>query len=103
MMTDIIQKVKNLSIGFRSKKGDEILILKNISTNIKKGETVGIVGESGSGKSTLALAMMGYVKHGLYTIGGECQFNSSNLLKICLLYTSPSPRDVEESRMPSSA
>ena len=25
------------------------------------------------------------------------------LLKICLLYTSPSPRDVEESRMPSSA
>ena len=23
--------------------------------------------------------------------------------KLCLLYTSPSPRDVEESRMPSSA
>ena len=45
-MTDIIQKVKNLSIGFRSKKGDEILILKNISTNIKKGETVGIVAVS---------------------------------------------------------
>ena len=60
-MTEIIQKVKNLSIGFKSKKGEEILILRNISTNIKKGETVGIVGESGSGKSTLALAMMGYV------------------------------------------
>ena len=79
-MSEIIQNVKNLSIGFRSKKGEEILILRNISTNIKKGETVGIVGESGSGKSTLALAMMGYVKHGLYTIGGECEFNSSNLL-----------------------
>ena len=26
-----------------------------------------------------------------------------HLLKSCLLYTSPSPRDVEESRMPSSA
>ena len=51
-MSDIIQKVKNLSIGFKSKKGEEILILKNISTKIKKGETVGIVGESGSGKST---------------------------------------------------
>ena len=25
------------------------------------------------------------------------------LVKVCLLYTSPSPRDVEESRMPSSA
>ena len=27
----------------------------------------------------------------------------ADLLKDCLLYTSPSPRDVEESRMPSSA
>ena len=80
-MSETILKVKNLSIGFRSKKDEEILILRNISTNIKKGETVGIVGESGSGKSTLALAMMGYVKQGLYTIDGESLFNSSNLLK----------------------
>ena len=35
-MTEIIQKVKNLSIGFKSKKGEEILILRNISTNIKR-------------------------------------------------------------------
>ena len=27
----------------------------------------------------------------------------NQLLNTCLLYTSPSPRDVEESRMPSSA
>ena len=27
----------------------------------------------------------------------------NNLLKICLLYTSPSPRDKRQSRMPSSA
>ena len=26
-----------------------------------------------------------------------------DLTQLCLLYTSPSPRDVEESRMPSSA
>ena len=31
----------------------------------------------------------------------ECGF--SNAVVNCLLYTSPSPRDVEESRMPSSA
>ena len=81
-MEEIIQEVKNLSVGFKSQKGKEISILKNITTNIKKGETVGIVGESGSGKSTLALAMMGYVKQGLHTIEGECIFNSSNLLNI---------------------
>ena len=81
-MEEIIQKVKNLSVGFKSQKGHEISILKNITTNIKKGETVGIVGESGSGKSTLALAMMGYVKQGLFTMDGECIFNSSDLLKM---------------------
>ena len=70
-MKDIIQKINNLSIGFKSQDGREISILKNISTSINKGETVGIVGESGSGKSTLALAMMGFAKQGLYPISGE--------------------------------
>ena len=31
------------------------------------------------------------------------QIVNENQNRICLLYTSPSPRDVEESRMPSSA
>ena len=34
---------------------------------------------------------------------GEHEEEMSVLMEICLLYTSPSPRDVEESRMPSSA
>ena len=29
--------------------------------------------------------------------------DETEILATCLLYTSPSPRDVEESRMPSSA
>ncbi len=81
-MDSAVQTINNLTIGFTSQKGKQISILKNISTTIKKGETVGIVGESGSGKSTLALAMMGYVKHGLYTISGECLFHSNNLLEM---------------------
>ena len=36
--------------------------------------------------------------------GLECYMHGSFFdLRTCLLYTSPSPRDVEESRMPSSA
>ena len=31
------------------------------------------------------------------------KLNKKDKLSVCLLYTSPSPRDVEESRMPSSA
>ena len=35
--------------------------------------------------------------------GGIALLEQRMLGKVCLLYTSPSPRDVEESRMPSSA
>ena len=66
-MNTNIQEIKDLSIGFKSQKGEQISILRNITTNVRKGETVGIVGESGSGKSTLALAMMGYIKPVSYT------------------------------------
>ena len=34
---------------------------------------------------------------------GTRELPADALYGICLLYTSPSPRDVEESRMPSSA
>ena len=41
---------------------------------------------------------------GLYESGGRVAPNVTSILGwSCLLYTSPSPRDVEESRMPSSA
>ena len=37
------------------------------------------------------------------SVHGRVGVGKSSLLNACLLYTSPSPRDVEESRMPSSA
>ena len=41
---------------------------------------------------------------GLSTLAGHFQgYVAFALILLCLLYTSPSPRDVEESRMPSSA
>ena len=61
-MNEIIESVKNLSIGFNSQKGKQISILRNVSTNIKKGETVGIVGESGSGKKHISTCYDGLYK-----------------------------------------
>ena len=40
---------------------------------------------------------------GYYSLKAKFFDRSIKVLGICLLYTSPSPRDVEESRMPSSA
>ena len=39
-MDSAVQTINNLTIGFTSQKGKQISILKNISTTIKKGETV---------------------------------------------------------------
>ena len=41
--------------------------------------------------------------NGLSDRSHPCQLLADLLTYCCLLYTSPSPRDVEESRMPSSA
>lgn len=49
-----ILKVNNLrKIYNEGKKGAEVLALKDINFEVKKGEFVAIMGESGSGKSTL--------------------------------------------------
>ena len=60
----------------------------------------------------LTLSIIGAVNWGLIGLFkfdlvaflfGSMTLLSRIIYTICLLYTSPSPRDVEESRMPSSA
>ena len=71
-------------------------------------------GNLGAGKTTIArslingLGWQGKVKSPTYTIYEEYQVKDFlckhiDLYRICLLYTSPSPRDATLSRMPSSA
>ena len=45
----------------------------------------------------------GSISHGLFRIPGYVAALRSKKVKGCLLYTSPSPRDLSTSRMPSSA
>ena len=46
---------------------------------------------------------MGKVKRSVDSGSKDINRSLSTINSNCLLYTSPSPRDVEESRMPSSA
>lgn len=59
--------------SFLSNKKQEKWALKNISLNIKKGETIGIIGENGSGKSTLLKIISGITTptSGSVTIKGK--------------------------------
>ena len=91
-----------------SKRYDEHWILKNLSHRFESGKIYGVKGANGSGKSTLMKIIAGFLSPSAGAIKYE-QDNSiikrEDIFKhcICLLYTSPSPRDLSTSRMPSSA
>ena len=76
-------------------------ILKGLNLEIGPGEVRAIMGPNGSGKSTLASVLAG--REDYEVTAGSVDFDGTDLLDLCLLYTSPSPRDLAVSRMPSSA
>jgi peptide/nickel transport system ATP-binding protein len=76
---DAMIKISDLSVGFASRSGRTLPILRNIDLSVAPGESVGIVGESGSGKSTLALAAMGYLKRGLQVLDGSVSFQGRDM------------------------
>ncbi len=80
-MSKKVLEVTNFSLGYSNREGDIISVLRNISLNIKKGETVGLVGESGCGKSTLALAMMAYMRSGSRVQNGQIHYHGKNLFE----------------------
>ena len=69
----------------------QLEVLKGIDLEVQPGEVACLLGPSGSGKSTFLRC----VNHLDKATAGR--------LYVCLLYTSPSPRDQRGSRMPSSA
>ncbi len=68
-------KIKNLSTGFRLRKGDEKILHRNLNFSIQQGEMVCILGPNGAGKSTLLKTMLGFAK----PISGEIFFGDQNL------------------------
>ena len=65
------------------------LLFTDVSITFTNQKRLGLVGINGTGKSTFLKILTGQM---------ECDKGT-----ICLLYTSPSPRDMSGSRMPSSA
>ena len=84
-------KITHLHKTFFPNTPNEKKALHGVNLTLEEGDFVTVIGSNGSGKSTL-----------MNCIAGVFYPDKGHIL-ICLLYTSPSPRDVEESRMPSSA
>ncbi|HGS9316785.1 TPA: ABC transporter ATP-binding protein [Clostridioides difficile] len=73
-------EVNNLSVSFKIEEG-EVQAVRNVSFNLKKGETLAIVGESGCGKSVLCKSLMRILPYNGYIKNGEVLLKSSDLVK----------------------
>ena len=73
MSASLLLDIRNLSVKLPA-GAERAHAVEEVSFSLQNNEILCVVGESGSGKSIT-----------------------------CLLYTSPSPRDLSTSRMPSSA
>lgn len=80
-MADNILQVKNLKISFRTVSGT-VKAVRDISFNLKRGETLSIVGESGSGKSVTSKAILGILAGNSIIEGGEILYDGKDLLRI---------------------
>lgn len=75
-----ILSIKNLTVSFRTDKGI-VHAVRNVSFDVKRGETLAIVGESGSGKSVTSKAILGIEAANSIIESGEIFFEGKNLLK----------------------
>ena len=108
-MGDIILTMKGIDKSFPG-----VHALDHVDLEVRKGEVLALMGENGAGKSTLMKVLTGIYKKDSGTItyeGKEVEFkntreaqdagivivhqelNMLGHLTVCLLYTSPSPRD----------
>ena len=110
---------KNITNGIahvNSTFNNTMITISDVQGNTIAWSSAGTMGFKGSRKSTPFAAQMAAedagkkaAEHGVKSVDVEVQGPGSGresalrALQACLLYTSPSPRDVEESRMPSSA
>ncbi|KOY71041.1 ABC transporter ATP-binding protein [Apilactobacillus kunkeei] len=76
-----ILEVRNLSINFKTYAGT-VQAIRDISFDLKKGETLAIVGESGSGKSVTTRSIMGLNATNADVVDGSIEFDGQDILKL---------------------
>ena len=72
--------VEGLSVSFRS-EGREVKAVRNVSFEVKRGETLALVGESGSGKSSAAMSVLQLLPYPTaFHPSGSIRFGGKELL-----------------------
>ncbi|MDF7638510.1 ABC transporter ATP-binding protein [Lactobacillus sp. ESL0791] len=79
-MSNNILEISHLKINFKTFAGT-VQAIRDVSFNLKKGETLAIVGESGSGKSVTTRSIMGLLAPNAVIEQGKILFKGKDLLK----------------------
>lgn len=79
-MSNYAIEVKNLYVTFNTFSG-KVHAVRDVSFNVKNGETLAIVGESGSGKSVTAKTIMGLLTKNANIESGSVLYEGKNLLE----------------------
>ncbi len=82
LQDDILLRVADLKVAFRTGKKETVDAVKGISFEIPRNTTVALVGESGSGKSVSSLALMGLLPREVAIVapGAKMEFEGRDLL-----------------------
>jgi len=75
-----ILEVRDLQVNFKTYAGD-VKAIRNVSFDLRKGETLAIVGESGSGKSVTTRTIMGLNANNADIASGTIKYKGEDLLK----------------------
>ncbi len=76
---DPVVRVENLSVSFGS-GASAVSAVKNVSFDIKRGETLALVGESGSGKSVSALSILQLLPKTSRTTNGQIFVHETEMI-----------------------
>ncbi len=78
---ETVLSVQNLVINFKTDHGI-LKAVRNVSFDLKRGETLCIVGESGSGKSVTSKAIMGILANNAIIDSGHIIYRGEDLLEV---------------------
>jgi len=75
----VVAQIEGLTIAYETRRGD-VEAVRDVSFQVREGETIGLVGESGCGKSTIAYGIVNFLGPNGKVVEGSVRFQGKELV-----------------------